>query len=169
MLRVKDIRREFEITQHDLKVASEAQTVLESVASLVQRNWYLQLGQVVSRCLKAVFGDETYDFKLVFKQLANRTEVQFLLERDLEEYSPMDSTGGGVVDVAAFALRLAALMLSVKGDRVLLVLDEPFRFVSAVYRSAVRQLMEKLSEEFGVQIVMVTHMEELETGKVVKI
>lgn len=167
--RVKQIKESIRDTKEELKHVSEAQTVLETVASLVQRNWYLQLGSIVSRCLKAVFGEDAYEFKLVFKQLANRTEVEFLLQRDQQDFDPMGSTGGGVVDVAAFALRVAAQMLSVQGERCLLVLDEPFRFVSATYRPSVRLLLEKLTEEFSVQIIMVTHMEELETGKVVKI
>lgn len=151
-----------------LSVATEAASILQSVASAVQRAWYNKLGRIVTKCLSSVFEDP-YEFKLVFKQLANRTQVQFLLERDLEEYDPLTGTGGGVVDVASFALRIAALMLSVQGQRKLIVADEPFRFVSDEYRQHVRQLLNVLATEFDLQLIMVTHNEEFELGRVYRI
>jgi ABC-type sulfate/molybdate transport systems ATPase subunit len=48
-------------------------------------------------------------------------------------------------------------------------LDEPFRFISANYRPAVKKMLEELSEKMQVQILMVTHASELTTGKVVEI
>jgi DNA repair exonuclease SbcCD ATPase subunit len=152
-------------SKEELSVATEAALIFQSVASTVQRMWYIHLGRIVSKCLAAVFEDP-YEFKLVFKQLANRTQVQFLLERDLEEFDPLTSTGGGVVDVASFALRIAALMLSVQGQRKLVIADEPFRFVSAQYRQHVRMLLERLAEEFDLQLILVTHNEEFEIGQV---
>jgi len=85
------------------------------------------------------------------------------------EVDPLSASGGGVVDVAAFALRLSCLCLSKPKRRHLLVLDEPFKFVSEEYRHRIRGMMEKLSEEMGVQIIMVTHIKELETGKVIRL
>lgn len=165
--RYREIKRDLQLQQVYVAHASEAVHVLETVASEVQKNWYLQLGEVVSRCLNTVFSDQAYQFKLEFRQQANRTEVSFYMERDGERYTPMDSTGGGVVDVASFALRMAAMMLNVSNQRMVLVMDEPFRFVSVEYRERVRVLLEQLAKEFKVQLIMVTHMEELETGKVV--
>jgi ABC-type antimicrobial peptide transport system ATPase subunit len=150
-----------------LVAASEAATILQTVASNVQRCWYEHLGRIVSKCIAAVFEDP-YEFKLVFKQLANRTQIQFLFERNLEEFDPLYGTGGGVVDIASFGLRIAALLLSVHGQRKLLVADEPFRYVSVDYRPQVRLLLERLAEEFDIQIILVTHMEELEAGKVIQ-
>ena len=82
---------------------------------------------------------------------------------------PMTASGGGVVDVAAFAARLARLMLSRPARRRLLVLDEPFRFVSRDLRPRVRELMEMLSSEMEVQFVLVTHDPQLAVGKVVEV
>ena len=81
----------------------------------------------------------------------------------------LDAAGGGVVDLTSFAQRLAALMLSQPASRKLLILDEPFRFLSAVYRPTACQLIESLAEEMGVQMVIVTHSEELMTGKVISL
>lgn len=150
-----------------IKYVTEAIQHLEEVASAVQREWYNHLGSVVTRCIQSVFGPESYKFKLEFKTKAHRTQVSLLFEKDGEDYDPLTSTGGGVVDVAAFALRIAAMMISVKDTNKILILDEPFRFVSAEYRNHIQTLLNVLSEEFDMQILMITHMPEVQAGSVV--
>jgi ABC-type molybdenum transport system ATPase subunit/photorepair protein PhrA len=81
----------------------------------------------------------------------------------------MEEDSGGVVDVAAFVLRLSCLMLSKPAVRRIIVLDEPFKFVSIEYRDNVRMMLEKLSSDFDIQFIMVTHIEELVTGKEVQL
>ena len=48
-------------------------------------------------------------------------------------------------------------------------MDEPFKFVSEEYRENVRVLLEQLSKEMSIQFIFVTHIQELVTGKVVKL
>lgn len=66
-----------------------------------------------------------------------------------------------MLDVAAFGLRLACLMLSRPRPARVLVLDEPFKFVSSSYRENLVALLTELSDEFGLQIVLITHLPEL--------
>jgi hypothetical protein len=147
---------------------AEAVVCVQAVAHVVQQETHTAIASVVSRCLQAVFPDP-YEFEIQFEQRRGRTEARLVFVRDGEAVSPLDSSGGGVVDVAAFALRLACLMLAQPQRRRLVVLDEPFKFVSADYLPAVRQLLEDLAAELGVQFVMVTHLEELYCGKIVQI
>ncbi len=60
-------------------------------------------------------------------------------------------------------------MLAKPPLRKLLVLDEPFRHLSAGYRPAARVLIEKLASETGIQFVVVTHDDEFRIGNVVEI
>lgn len=139
----------------------------QEVATNIQRQAYSSIASVVSHCLSAIF-DEPYELEMDFGKKRGRTEVVISFRRDGKLVDPMSASGGGAVDVAAFALRLACLMMSRKARR-LLVLDEPFKFVSAEYRDRVRAMLETVSEEMGVQIVMVTHVRELETGNVLQL
>jgi DNA repair exonuclease SbcCD ATPase subunit len=123
---------------------------------------------VVSRCLEAVF-DEPYEFKMEFVERRGRTEVDLKFVREGKEVDPVTASGGGVVDVASFALRLAALLLSGPKARRILVLDEPFKFLSRTYRPKIRQLLSDLASELSIQIIMVTHIEELQTGTIVEV
>lgn len=167
----KNVRQE----KHALRAAQkraaailEAQQIAQAVAQRVQTQTYKRIAGVVSKCLEAVF-DEPYKLNMNFVQRRSRTEVELKFERGGLEVDPLTASGGGVVAVAAFALRLAALMMSKPQLRKLLVLDEAFSHVSSGYRDQVRVMLETLSKEMDVQIVFVTHSSELVCGKVIEI
>jgi DNA repair exonuclease SbcCD ATPase subunit len=158
-------------SRQKVKDSMAAQTVIQSVAQVVQQKAHDQIAAVVSRCLSAVF-DDPYEFEIVFNKKRGRTEAQLVFKKgSLVLDDPADQTGGGVLDVAAFALRVASLMLQRPRPRRLLVLDEPFKHLSERndYRQRVASLLETLSREMKIQIVMVTHDPILQVGKVVEI
>jgi DNA repair exonuclease SbcCD ATPase subunit len=113
--------------------------------------------------------DEPYEFRILFAQARGRTEARLVFVRDGVEVHPTRAAGGGVVDVASFALRLACLVYHQPKLRPVMILDEPFKFVSEEYRDRCRELIEMLAAEMGVQFIIVTHIKELETGKVVRL
>lgn len=159
--------RKVAVDAEDLLADAEAaQEAIQATAAAVQEVAHQRIAGVVSRCLSAVF-EEPYDFQIIFDRKRGRTEARLVFVRNGVEVDPLDASGGGVVDVAAFALRLACLMLSRPKARRLVVLDEPFKFVSAGYRDRVRDMLEQLATDMGLQVVMVTHIDELRAGKVV--
>ena len=173
--RLAVVREQFAMETQALAEAEERETtVLEAldltqiVAQQVQQLAHTKIAGVVTKCLEAVF-DEPYQFRIEFERKRNQTEARLVLERDGLEVDPMSGSGGGVVDTVAFALRVACLVLSRPKLQKLLILDEPFKYVSADYLPRVRQLLETLSEEMGVQILMITHIPALETGAVVRL
>lgn len=145
-----------------------ANDLAKGVAREIQAKVCGCVAGVVSRCLEAVF-DEPYDFKMAFVEKRGRTEVELTFEKDGQCVDPLTASGGGVVDVASFALRLAAILLSGPRTRHVLALDEPFKFLSCQYRPRIRQLLDELAKEMKMQIIMVTHIDELQTGTIVEI
>lgn len=155
-------------TKLELVHAQEAESIIEAIAEDVQNKAHEQIAKTVSNCLSCVF-DDPYEFKIVFDKKWNRTDASLVFVRDGEEYNPVHSSGGGAVDVAAFALRVACVVMSKPPLRRVLLLDEPFKFVSRQYRNKVREVLEIISKEMDVQIIMVTHIEELQAGNVVNL
>jgi DNA repair exonuclease SbcCD ATPase subunit len=149
-----------------LRSYNEAQAIVQSLAQQLQDAAHTQISDIVTDCLSAVF-EEPYTFVIHMDKKRGKTEAVMRFLRDGLEVDPMAAAGGGVVDVAAFALRIACLTLAKPKLRPLLVLDEPFRFVSAEYRENVRNLILALSKDLEIQFVMVTHIRELQCGKVV--
>ena len=147
----------------------ESRSLLQQLAENAQRSAHEQITQIVSKCLETVFEDEAYEFRIRFERKRGKTEAILEFVRDGNVIDPMSAAGGGAVDVAAFGLRLAALVLVRPQPRPLLVLDEPFRFVSRDYAPRVRDLLLALARDLNVQIIMVTHDSRLVAGKVVEL
>lgn len=165
---VETEKQNLSISKKNEKDLLAAQEIIQTVSKTIQENAHSKIASVVSRCLESVF-DDPYDFRITFERKRGKTEAKITFVRDENEIDPMTASGGGVVDVAAFALRLSCLMLSVPPVRKTLILDEPFKFVSQNYRNRIKELIESLSEDLGVQIIMVTHIPEIECGKIVEI
>jgi ABC-type glutathione transport system ATPase component len=153
---------------HVLQRTQDAQEILQLIAQAVQQRAHERLSAVVTKCLESVFEDP-YQFKIEFERKRGRTEASLRFTRRELDADPLSSTGGGVVDVAAFALRVACLMLHRPRLSKVVILDEPFKFVSAQYRENVRAMLEELAKDLGIQIVLVSHIEELEAGKVIEL
>lgn len=140
----------------------KAKEIVQAISLDCQQQCQTRIAYVVTRCLEAIFGEGSMKFSLLFEQKRGQTEVRgVLVDSEGHELDPLNSCGGGVLDVAAFGLRLACMMLMRPRPARVLVLDEPFKFVSSSYRPAIVQLLQELSLEMGVQIIMVTHLPEL--------
>jgi predicted ATPase len=145
-----------------------ARNLIQVAAQLAQETAHAKVASVVTRCLRAVFGSSAPEFAIQFDRKRGRTEARLVFVVGGHEVDPQDADSGGLLDVAAFALRLSVLCLRRPPLRRLLVLDEPWKHLSAGYRPAVRELVESLAEELGVQFLVVTHSSELRIGTVVE-
>ena len=152
-------------TEH-IGAVGRAQDILQHLAQAVQQQVHKRISEVVSSCLSAVF-DDPYEFHIIFERKRGRTEASLRFLRRGLDVDPLTASGGGVVDVAAFALRVACLMLHRPKLSRIIILDEPFRFVSAQYQENVRQMIEELSKDLKIQIIQVTHNDNLVTGKTI--
>lgn len=149
--RLEEIKTE---TEEVLKSIS----VCQSVATEVQKQLSVKIDTIVNLALATCFGDE-YTFKLNYVPARGKTEVEFLLLQNSKEIDPKEQNGGGLVDVLCFALRVAVFNISHTDD--IMVFDEPFRFVSKGLREKVAEVVHTFSERLNIQIIEVTHVEEL--------
>ena len=150
-----------------LKSIDEARTITNSVAEQLQRRANDKIAKVVTRCLAAVF-DDPYEFKINFVKKRGKTEavLQFVRD-DIIHEDPKNELGGGVIDVAALALRIATTAIS--SNRRTFFLDEPFRHVrGADNRRRTKQLLRILSKEFNVQWIVNTDIESYRTGTIIE-
>ena len=147
--------------QRSVSILDEAKTVIREIGAECQESAQRQIDNVVTRCLQAVFGENAYRFCLRFETKRGQTEASaVLLDENNNELSPTDAVGGGVLDVVAFALRLACLALMRPRPSQVLILDEPFRFLSTQYRENTKELLTELAQELQIQMIMVTHIPE---------
>jgi len=160
----------FKESKRNLRDAEHVRSKAQAVAQAIQEQVHARIAQVVTTCLHTVFGEDAYEFRIKFVQKRGRTEAQLVFLKDGNEIdNPIEEDSGGVVQIAAFALRLSCLMLSRPRPRRFLVLDEPFPHVSAQFRPAVRQMMKQLAEDFDMQFLIVTHEPQYMMGKVIQL
>jgi ABC-type sugar transport system ATPase subunit len=138
----------------------EAQTVLQAAAVHVQTEAQKQLAPLISMALDVVF-DHPYTMWLTFEPKRGKSEAAIRFTRDGVDFDPMSETGGGAVDVAAFALRFALWRAQRQLTRPVFIFDEPFRFIMPELRDRLILVVRKLCEALGVQVVCVTHIKEL--------
>ncbi len=153
-----------EIEREKATLASlhERRLMIETVSDLVSRASQaaqMQFGAIVSgvvtESLNSVYPNNPYEFRLEFRESAGKTVVDTLLYRDGQALNPLASTGGGVWDVLAFALRVSLFILTANDDtRRLLVLDEPFKFLHGAEKiRRAYETMESVGKRFDLTIL----------------
>jgi len=157
---LRSARTELYRLSHLAEELEEAQGIIKTVAKQTQEQLEYHVSELVTLALSAVF-PEPYELVLRFEERRGKTEADLLFFRDGEEFSPMDASGGGPVDVAAFALRVALWSLRRPRSRATMLLDEPFRFVSRDYQPRASQMLKEVSGRIGLQVIMVSHSEDL--------
>jgi DNA repair exonuclease SbcCD ATPase subunit len=141
----------------------QAVIILQSVAQAIQDRLSYFVNDSVTAAIEAVFPDDDWTFLLEFIQRRGTTEADlFLGDVWGNRIRPRDAEGGGLVNVVAFALRVALWSLS-RASRPVLLLDEPVHFLhSKEAHARFSELLSVISQGLGLQIIMVTGEDESE-------
>lgn len=135
----------------------KALQIVKHVGLKTQKQLEYHLAEQVSLAMDAVF-DDPYRLKVDFLEKRGKTEVELLFTRRGMEFPPIGSAGGGAIDVASVALRVAYWsMRRDKKARPLLLLDEPFSQLKGedANRRAL-SIIQELSHKLKLQIIMVS-------------
>jgi len=140
----------------DLRRHEQAREVIREVGLKTQSQLSFHISDITSLALDAVFNDP-YALVAEFVQRRNKTECDLYFERDGNRVDPLSASGGGAVDVAAFALRVASWSMQRPKSRSTLILDEPLRFLSADHQEKASVMIKELSKKLGIQFIIITH------------
>lgn len=155
----RQYKRELEENETLYTDSIKARAVIQEIAQETQQELEFHISNLVTLALDIVFPDENIHFVTRFVQRRNKTECDLLFEENGNEYKPLDGSGYGAVDVAAFALRLALWTLDPSSE--VIILDEPFRDVSPDLQSKVGEMLKSLSDKLQIQILMISHAEDV--------
>jgi DNA repair exonuclease SbcCD ATPase subunit len=138
----------------------DAREIIRTVGIQTQQLLSFHISDITSLALSSVY-DDPYELKVDFVARRNHTECDLRFFRDGEYVDPMDASGGGAVNIASFALRVAAWSMSRPRPNNLLILDEPFNNISRNLQSRTSDMIKQISKRLNLQILMITHSEEL--------
>jgi len=163
MSHLRTLRGNLVSLRRDLHRHELAREVIREVGLKTQQQLQFHISDIASLALEAVFPDP-YQLKVDFVQRRNKTECDLLFIREENEIDPLEASGLGVVDITSFSLRIAAWSMLHPRIRNVIILDEPFRFVSENYQERASTMIKEVSDKLGIQFIINTHVETLATS-----
>lgn len=148
---------EKELKDNNKKLLSleKAQIFIQQVAKATQEQLKFHVEDVVNLAIETLFPDE-YTFSIEFNIKYGKTTADLIFEKNGFPVDILKSAGGGLVDIASLALRIAMWTLS-KVDNVL-ILDEPVsRIQPASLQAVAWDVIKRLSNRLHLQFIVVSN------------
>lgn len=132
------------------------------VAVQTQAEFERRISGMADMAVSTVF-EGKYKFQVEFIPKRNNSEAYaWLIDKDGNKLSPMDSNGGTIVDIIALAMRVTMWKLASPQTRNTIILDEPMRCVSRDKIPRCGQMLKTLADKLNVQFIVITHFSEFE-------
>lgn len=157
---IRDTKALIRTKKQSLYNHEEAREILRKVGLETQQQLQYRISDITSLALEAIFPDPN-ELVAEFVERRNKTECDLYFMKNGNKADPLASTGGGVVDVASFALRVASWSMQSPRSRPVIFLDEPFKHLSTDLQPKASEMLKEISDRLGLQLIMVTHEEEL--------
>jgi DNA repair exonuclease SbcCD ATPase subunit len=155
----KDIlEQEVLVGYNKVAVLEKAQIFIQGIAKETQEKFRFRISEIVQLALDTCWPGE-YVFALEFEVQRNRTVALLRFINAGHLVDPTEEDGGGAVDVSSFALRIAAWSLGKTAP--IIVIDEPFKWLSDDLKTRAGEIMRELTERLGIQFIMVTHIKDM--------
>lgn len=147
---------------HKKEIFAKSVEIFALISEVTQIQVKTGMEKIVTYALQYIFGED-YKFKITFDKRGNLTECNFSFISPLgvEITDPLEALGGGIMDVASLALRIALLELHKPKNTSFIALDEPTRNVSAQFIPKCGLFFKEINRKIGRQIIVVTHQEAL--------
>ena len=149
---------EKKISDLEIDKLEQASLILQKLSEKQREIAKTRLEELGSQALQYSLGN---NYRMVIELSESRKRPQaFLYVIDDDKgvkTSPLDDNGGGIIDIISIALRLVVLQAHEPVIDGPIILDEPFKMVSKEYIPMLSDFLKKISNDFGRQIIMVTH------------
>lgn len=153
------LQKKLQRQQHHLE---KARQIIQNIAQQTQQELEYHITELVTLALESVLPDP-YRFGLEFELKRGKTDANMFFIKDYkgeeQRIHPMAGSEGGAINIAAFALRVCMWRIRRPRPRATLVLDEPFRDLSADMQAKASTMLSEISHKLGIQMLIVTHEE----------
>lgn len=158
--RIDDLTEEVETLGQEMELMGKTSAVLHELSTAVQERFLNAIEKLISEGLTAVF-----EVPIIFRIKSTTRNRQVNLDFELENEDGtttdlLDARGGGLISLCGVLLRVVMVRLMSDRVRQIMILDEPLAMLSAEYVPAAGELIQKLSSELDIQVIMVTHQPE---------
>lgn len=151
---------EYKNITEEIELLESVNILLQKTSNFAREQSKKQIEQLTTNCIQFIFENQS-KFEIDIEELYNKASADFYIvdkEENIEiKTKPIESRGGGLVDIISLALRISFLQLYKPIIDGPLILDEPAKHVSEEYIYNVADFLKRSSEMFNRQIIMVTH------------
>lgn len=160
--RQQKLDQEIKSQKERIDVYEKALIVTQKLTELSRQETFDKIASIITTALQDI-KDPTLTFKINYKLERNQPTTEFVVfnTKYKTEMDVMASCGGTIVDLVEFPLKVSLLLKWQPQLSRILVLDESFKHVAAVDRFALANFIHQLSERLGLQIILVSHSDEL--------
>jgi len=155
---IQEEERELEKCKEERYAAEDARIIYQLAAKKTQQRVEHHFSDLVTKAFHLIF-DDPYTFIPKFEERRNKTECDLFFEKGGKLMRPRFSAGGGTIDIASFASRLA--YWKIEKSAPVFVLDEPFKMLSKKHIPRAIEMLRLLSQEFNLQLIINTHIPEI--------
>lgn len=154
-LSIERLEQTIDLDKRSLRKHEKAKEVIRQVGLKTQQQLSYNISEITSMALNSVL-DSPYNLELEFVERRNKTECDIYFNRDGMKIEPF-AGGGGAIDIAAFALRIASWSMQYPRSRNTLILDEPFKHLKGEETNKrMLEMVQQISKKLGIQIIMVS-------------
>jgi DNA repair exonuclease SbcCD ATPase subunit len=166
--RGQELVNEVTVLADERATADRVSGVLSKIGSERDAAARAQVEGLVTSGLQAIF-EENLSFHLVESTSRQTPQIDFVVRTHLPDGSSfetdvMNARGGGLAAVVGLLLRVVLILLTrASGKKApdVLVLDETLAHLSREYLDAAGQFLRTLCDSTGLQLIIVTHQQEL--------
>ena len=137
----------------------KAADFLVAIGQEIHKEAVEKIESVVTIAISHVY-DRPFSFRLIFETQRSNIEARPVIFEGKNEYDIKDDLGGGLVDIASFAMRIALWSIHSPQSRSIFILDEPFKWTGN-YIDKAGAMLKYLADELNLQIILVSHDKEL--------
>ena len=134
----------------------QAREIIKFVGTETQQQLRFHISDITSMALESIFNDP-YKLNVNFVERRGKIECDLKFERNNSLIKPLEASGGGVVDIASFALRIASWSMSNPRTRNCILLDEPTKHLSEELREKASIMIKEISKRLGIQFIIISH------------
>lgn len=157
---IKNAQIKIEEKNKDEELLSKVDILFRETSNYAREQIKINIEDTVTAFLNTIF-DEVISFEIELITDQASPAANFYVKTELDDriikVNPVDSRGGGIVDIVSLALRFSILDIYKNGLKGPIILDEPAKHVSYQYIDNVGKLINQVALIKDRQIIIITH------------
>jgi len=149
--------------KHQEEVYTKAVQLLTLVQQITRDKVKQGFEDIVSHALNYIFESDKYSFELDFNTRGNLQTLDFKVrtpDKD-EPLDLIDTSGGGVINIVSFALRVVLMELTQPKTEGFIIADETFANLSEDRIERASQFLKEINQKMNRQVIAISHQNKM--------